>query len=640
MAIKTDGITVELRANTVPLERGLATAGAATERAERRMTQAARNGADIRAQQAGKAAAKMQAVYTGAMPRDGMQGLGTQLLKAQSVAEARRLFSVEDLSPARIRSDPRSRIQVASALDWVKDGIGFVADLTSLSDFFPSSSNPAQSALTREAVAQRLGHSIPETEERATAMSPSEATLERDRVDSAILTERGKYQNEIRDLFSDLGWQLPLYRDLLNKQNEQVQFRKNMFGENQEQIYGNDEDLKRIEYTKDVVAFFDENAGKDLADIDFVDLYSKIGRAPGDTGLPIYAAADKQRDFREWLGLVQGQRAVLAARLANGTQIPGDTGGETTETVQPTIAPTTPARDKSDYTIVPTPRPDRATGGAVRRPSAGEIEPVGRSSLFLSDQEKFAGLLEAAVPLIATYRAELEALTVQEAVHDAQLKAGIITQAEHTKAQDEAKTRQKEVAEAITAVGDVFTNGIKGAKDFNDALDSIGLGLLDLAGKGLFGQGALGGVFNQLFGVDSGGAGLLSWLAGPSDASSGGSAGGVVWGGIGSLFGSLFGGLFGGSRAGGGQVLPGKLYQVGETGREWFAPSVPGQVIPNHVVKAAAGSGGGSSQPITFNISMAGANGDRTIAEIAAAAVKRGLTSVPEINRQHRIRFA
>lgn len=205
---------------------------------------------------------------------------------------------------------------------------------------------------------------------------------------------------------------------------------------------------------------------------------------------------------------------------------------------------------------------------------------------------------------------------------------------------DEATKRQKELSDAFAAVGDVFKDGIKGAKDFNDALDSIALGLLDLAGKGLFGQGALGGVFNQLLGVDSGGAGLLSWLAGPSDASSGGASGGGVWGGIGSLFGSLFGGLFGGGRASGGQVLPGQLYEVGETGREWFAPTVPGQVIPNHVIKAAAGGGGGSNQPITFNISMAGANGDRTIAEIAAAAVRKGLTSVPEINRQHRIRFA
>ncbi len=46
-----------------------------------------------------------------------------------------------------------------------------------------------------------------------------------------------------------------------------------------------------------------------------------------------------------------------------------------------------------------------------------------------------------------------------------------------------------------------------------------------------------------------------------------------------------------------------------------------------------------SLAPINFNISLAGANGDRAIAEITEAAVKKGLAKVPEINRQHRIRF-
>jgi len=381
------------------------------------------------------------------------------------------------------------------------------------------------------------------------------------------------------------------------------------------------------------VAFFDENAGKNLADVDFVDLYSKLGKAPDGVNLPIFAAADKQRDFRDWLDLVQGQRAVLVARLANGTETAGDAGTLPAGAVRQTAAPVAAAAD-GDYTITPTPRSDRVAAGTGRLSSTGEVEPVGLSPSLLSNQERYAALLQAAQPVIAACRAELEALTVQEATRDAQLKAGTITQAEHTKAQEKAKAREKEVAEAIIAVGDVFTKGIKGAKDFNDALDSIGLGLLDLAAKGLFGQGALGGVFNQLLGTGSGGAGLLSLLAGSSD----GSSGGGVFSGIGSLFGSLFGGIFG--RASGGQVLPGQLYEVGETGREWFAPTVPGQVIPNHVIKAAAGGGGGSSQPITFNISMAGANGDRTIAAIAAAAVRNGLAGVPEINRQHRIRFA
>lgn len=201
-----------------------------------------------------------------------------------------------------------------------------------------------------------------------------------------------------------------------------------------------------------------------------------------------------------------------------------------------------------------------------------------------------------------------------------------------TEKAEEATKRQKELSDAIVAVGDVFKEGIKGAKDFNDALDKIGLSLLDLAVKGLFGQGSLGGVFNQILGNPSGGAGIF----GPGTEDSSGGGGSI----IGGLLGKIGSWLFGGGLAGGGQALPGRLYEVGEAGREWFAPSVPGQVIPNHVIKAAAGGGAGSDQPITFNISMAGANGDRTIAEIAAAAVKRGLATVPEINRQHRIRFA
>ncbi|OWJ68703.1 hypothetical protein [Inquilinus limosus] len=290
-------------------------------------------------------------------------------------------------------------------------------------------------------------------------------------------------------------------------------------------------------------------------------------------------------------------------------------------------------------------------GTGVRRSSA--------SRAVQSDADKAQGaMLEDAgrlyeqtlTPLEKYFQAETKAMALkpaliallgdekaaQEVVVRAIVQAGEAYEKTADKAED-AKARQKEVGDAISAVGDVFKDGIKGAKDFNDALDKIGLGLLDLVAKGLFGQGALGGVFNQIFGAVSGGAGILGPFPKPIDQPS---AGG---GGLATLIGSglsWLGGLFGGGLAGGGQALPGRLYQVGEAGREWFAPSVPGQVIPNHVIKAAAGGGNGSGPPINFNISLAGANGDRTIAEIAAAAVKKGLAQVPEINRQHRIRFA
>jgi hypothetical protein len=331
--------------------------------------------------------------------------------------------------------------------------------------------------------------------------------------------------------------------------------------------------------------------------------------------------------------LVNGERAAqsMSAAFTNAAedakplaaavaQLPSSVAAEHAKPLAASAAQPFPSIATEDATLL---------GGAIAQPSSsigGFLMPVDIDGATIRQTPGAGGSgSSGCVPTIETHRPAQAGLEAVQTKSDEQNK----------KADEDATARQKELAGAITAVGDVFTNGIKGAKDFNDALDSIGLGLLDLAAKGLFGQGALGGVFNQLLGAGSGGAGLLSLLAGSSD----GSSGGGLFSGIGSLFGNLFGGLFGGGRASGGQVLPGQLYEVGEVGREWFAPSVPGQVIPNHVIKGAAG-GGGASQPITFNISMAGANGDRTIAAIAAAAVKNGLASVPEINRQHRIRFA
>lgn len=88
-----------------------------------------------------------------------------------------------------------------------------------------------------------------------------------------------------------------------------------------------------------------------------------------------------------------------------------------------------------------------------------------------------------------------------------------------------------------------------------------------------------------------------------------------------SIGGSLFGGgnptstfgvnpfagafSFGGGRAGGGPVVPGSVYEVGEQGRELFAPSVPGNIIPNNVLR---GSGGNVSAPINISIDATGAD--------------------------------
>jgi hypothetical protein len=196
-----------------------------------------------------------------------------------------------------------------------------------------------------------------------------------------------------------------------------------------------------------------------------------------------------------------------------------------------------------------------------------------------------------------------------------------------------AKDTASGTTEAIKGIGDALNTGIQGAQNLEDALLKVGVALGQMllqaaAFGGTASGGPLGKAFDSIFGLVGGLAGLLG----------GGGSQGITNLPAGMSANEFYTDPAG--LAGGGQALPGQIYQVGETGREWFAPSVPGQVIPNSVIKNAAGGGGGSGQPIQFNISLAGANGDRAIAEIAAAAVKKGLQSVPEINRQHAIRFA
>ena len=132
----------------------------------------------------------------------------------------------------------------------------------------------------------------------------------------------------------------------------------------------------------------------------------------------------------------------------------------------------------------------------------------------------------------------------------------------------------------------------------------------------------------------------------------GGSGGGGFGGGFGGLgdlfggfgrFGSLFGGGGGGGLGGGfavnnglggggfdfnlpglsagGPVEPGRLYQVGEGGRELFVPQVPGHVLPSLPSdRLLARMGGGGGIQITNRYSIDARGAQRGVgAEIVAA---------------------
>ncbi|WP_225768504.1 hypothetical protein [Inquilinus sp. Marseille-Q2685] len=240
---------------------------------------------------------------------------------------------------------------------------------------------------------------------------------------------------------------------------------------------------------------------------------------------------------------------------------------------------------------------------------------------LLADYAKADQLVEAAMTSQEKYentKAEYERLR----------REGALTDADYTRVLEKLNLENQGYVEGIQAIGQALQNGIQGATSFSDALTKVGTALAQmLLQAALFGNGPLGKAFGTLTGL---GGGLL----------------GVAFGGgsTGTVFGETVANALtgtGGLYAKGGNPPVGIPSIVGEDGPELFVPRVPGTVIPTQMSqRLLSGRDTGSGQPITFNISMAGANGDRTIAEIAAAAVKKGLASVPEINRQHRIRFA
>lgn len=85
---------------------------------------------------------------------------------------------------------------------------------------------------------------------------------------------------------------------------------------------------------------------------------------------------------------------------------------------------------------------------------------------------------------------------------------------------------------------------------------------------------------------------LLGGLFGTSAAATAKTAAG---GGNTGFFGSLLG-AFGGLRAGGGDVMPGQAYIVGEERPEWFVPDTPGKIVNTPP------GGGGGSKPMSVTI--------------------------------------
>lgn len=150
----------------------------------------------------------------------------------------------------------------------------------------------------------------------------------------------------------------------------------------------------------------------------------------------------------------------------------------------------------------------------------------------------------------------------------------------HAEAVELAAQKQEDLANSLEGVASKFIGAIQQADSFTDALKNIGFELAELAMQAALGKGPLGGVFNDLIGVSSGGiTGLFS----------GASSGGAVAASGGSSF------LPPGFARGG--VAKGMAI-VGENGPELINVGSPSRVFSNassnHII--------GNSAPVVVNI--------------------------------------
>ena len=201
---------------------------------------------------------------------------------------------------------------------------------------------------------------------------------------------------------------------------------------------------------------------------------------------------------------------------------------------------------------------------------------------------------------------------------------------ENTKRLQGARDAMDDQIAAMDAIrdagSDFLSDWLGGTKSFKesflDALDSIQKRFLDLIAQNfmdqLFGKqgdpagGSTGGWFQ---GILDGFFGNGGQSAQSSAMASGGAQvqGGGFWSNVATWAGSLFGG----GRAGGGDVLEGRGYLVGEDGPEWFQPRTAGTVIPSDRTAAmrVAGRSGGH---VTNNFAFSAPTSTKTQTQVAA----------------------
>jgi hypothetical protein len=212
-------------------------------------------------------------------------------------------------------------------------------------------------------------------------------------------------------------------------------------------------------------------------------------------------------------------------------------------------------------------------GGRVRRSGGGG---GGGGVPRISDDEREAArIFDETRTAAEKYGIELKKLNDLKA-------SGALDSDTYARAMEALKDKTDETADAMKAlessVGEAFTSFVTGAKSGQEALADLLASLADTLANSAFQS-----IAGSLFGGGGGGGKFLS-------------------------------AIFGGARAGGGPVLAGRSYMVGESGPEMVTMGGNGYVTSNAALRSAVGAGGG---PV-INIDARGAV-EGTAAMIAKA---------------------
>jgi hypothetical protein len=240
----------------------------------------------------------------------------------------------------------------------------------------------------------------------------------------------------------------------------------------------------------------------------------------------------------------QNQSAALAARAA--AQIAIDDGmvysGRGGDPRQ--FMPGESGSFNRDFFQMPKP-----VGGGARRSGGGGVPRIS------DDEREAARIFDETRTAAEKYAIELKKLNDLKA-------SGALDSDTYNRAMDALKDKTDETADAMKAlessVGEAFTSFVTGAKSGQEALADLLASLADTLANQAFQQ-----IAGSLFGGGGGGGKFLS-------------------------------AIFGGARAGGGPVLAGRSYMVGESGPEMVTMGGNGYVTSNAALRSAVGAGGGT----------------------------------------------